>query len=123
MPKIIIKSKLQRYELNNSGRLKVDPMQVCLPKFWKAQSSGSKTNEEKRNDQLLCTFSNSRHLFEVPLQIETFTIVLLQSNSIVLYPVKISGKNSKNSSFYGCSKIEVTFFPFSLAHPVDIRSQ
>ena len=61
MPKIIIKSKLQRYELNNSGRLKVDPMQVCLPKFWKAQSSGSKTNEEKRNDQLLCTFSNSRH--------------------------------------------------------------
>ena len=61
MPKIIIKSKLQRYELNNSGRLKVDPMQVCLPKFWKAQSSGRKTNEEKRNDQLLCTFSNSRH--------------------------------------------------------------
>ena len=46
--KIIIKSKLQRSELNNSGRLEVDPMQVCLPKFWKAQSSGSKTNEEKK---------------------------------------------------------------------------
>ena len=33
-PKIIIKSKLQRSELNNSGRLEVDPMQVGMPKYW-----------------------------------------------------------------------------------------
>ena len=33
-PKIIIMSQLQRSELNNSGRLEVDPMQVCMPKFW-----------------------------------------------------------------------------------------
>ena len=51
-PKISIKSKLQRSELNNSGRLEVHQMQVCLPKFGKVKSSDTETNEEGRNDQL-----------------------------------------------------------------------
>ena len=42
-PKIIIKSKLQRSELNNSGRLEVDQILICLPQFEKAQSFGSNT--------------------------------------------------------------------------------
>ena len=44
-PNIMIGSKLQRFELNNSERLEVDPMQVCLPKFREAQSSDSKREE------------------------------------------------------------------------------
>ena len=70
-PNIIIGSKLQRSELNNSERLEVDPMQVCLPKFREAQSSDSKTNEEGRNDLLLCTYPNSKHWLKVPLRVET----------------------------------------------------
>ena len=70
-PNIIIGSKLQRFELNNSERLEVDPMQVCLPKFREAQSSDSKTNEEGRNDLLLCTYPNSKHWLKVPLRVET----------------------------------------------------
>ena len=50
--KIIITSKLQRFELNNSGGLEIDPTQVCLPKFGKVKSSDTETNEEGRNDQL-----------------------------------------------------------------------
>ena len=70
-PNIIIGSKLQRSELNNSGRLEVDPMQVCLPKFREAQSSDSKTNEEGINDPLLCTYPNSKHWLKVPLRVGT----------------------------------------------------
>ena len=60
-PKIIIKSQLQRSEQSNSGRLQVYHMQVCLPKFRDAQSSGDEANTEGRNGQLLCTFSYSHH--------------------------------------------------------------
>ena len=60
-PNIIIGSKLQRSELNNSERLEVDPMEDCLPKFRKAQSSDSKSNEGGRNDPLLYAYPNSKH--------------------------------------------------------------
>ena len=49
-PKISIKSKLQRSEQSNSGRLEVHQMQVCLPKFRDEQSYGNKANTEGRND-------------------------------------------------------------------------
>ena len=60
-PKIIIKVKTQRFGQNNSGRLEVDTMQVCVLQFRQAATSRRKTIVEEQNDPILCTFSNSRH--------------------------------------------------------------
>ena len=107
--KIIIMSKPQRYKWNNSGRLKADLMQVCLPQFRKLQSFRCSTRVRDKKSPILSTYPHYKLQFNLPLRIEMGFLVCLESWGKVPFPIKISFGNLKNYSFYRSSKLSFIF--------------